>query len=136
MKTTRRKFFGFMAAAPVAAQSTAEQFVGLGPGGVLGGSVPSALGPADDIQACKTLSDFFKAFGFLPPWKIQQERERTKYVNRLDADIAGLRSVSMSAKLSIQSDRDFEKSIHEVKYGTWYDELKRWRAQNPDYRRF
>lgn len=135
MKTTRRKFFGFVAAAPVAAQSVAEKLVGLSTPSVFGhsGVVRSQVAPSDSDRPRKRLSDFYRLFGDLPEWAIRQARENSKYVHRLDTDIASFRSVSLAAKISMQSERDFQERIRNIKHGDVYDLMQKWGEENSEY---
>lgn len=115
MKLGRRSFLGMLPAAPFAAKEAAQAAVselagvsttGLaspGPHGVLDSSAP-ASDHASMIR--KVLSDR----------KLLQAleddcRADTRFVSALDPDLAANRSMSMSAKVHIQRERNFQSRL-------------------------
>lgn len=104
---SRRLFLKAMPAAPVAAQEVAKQ---AGVTEVLGAAQlppqpePLAAGP----PALKLVA--LKKSGLLPDWFWRIGRKAARANARvLDPDLAALRSVSISAKVAIQADRNFNR---------------------------
>lgn len=116
----RRGFLGLLGGAVVAGPAAAKAATdatlasaGVAPSGmVLGhGGICSGWGePIGDSNKLQKLIAFVSQKG-LPEWKERQLRDEAKHVYRLDLDIAALVSVSASAKISAQRERNFRKSV-------------------------
>jgi hypothetical protein len=117
---SRRSFFGWCAATPLAAKASADRAVAdlmkidvdgaaFGAnitGGEFGG-VPSqenAIPWKDHLKRCV---NYVNVFG-LPPEIDEIYRDQSKVVYRLDADIANKRSWSMAFKVLQQQQRNYE----------------------------
>ncbi len=103
---SRRLFLKVMPAAPMAAQDVAKQ---AGIADLLGSAVPVHGPPiASGSSAMKLVA--LKRSGLLPDWFWRTGRKAAKANARvLDPDLAALRSVSVSAKVAIQADRNFNR---------------------------
>lgn len=113
MNISRRRVFGFLAASPVAAKAAAEsaaaQLAGISMTG-FAGNIPigDATPQAGNIGyggRSEPTRAFFRTFGIPGFIRRQWERE-ARNVYRLDADLAGMRSMSLSAKLATQRRRN------------------------------
>ena len=108
MNTSRRRFFGVLAAAPAAVPVVLKEAASkLGLEGALGGSIaggasgtPAMPQPAGGNWVKKAIKNF---------WSKSSKRERAQTVEwqsrRLDPDLASLRSISPAAAYQIQRGR-------------------------------
>lgn len=110
----RRGFLTLLAAAPVAAPVVAReaaQKAGIAtlaagmPDAPYGGTTPSHPGEGDWIKdTCKRV--------FSEEWEETRREQMMTYLpHRLDPDLASSRSLSLSAALLIQRDRNIERNI-------------------------
>jgi hypothetical protein len=116
IKTTRRKFFGLVAASPLAAKKAADaaaQDLVDKSENYLGYSVPQPnyVDPIHEKRMPAKVIRKMLANG-LPDWRIEEiRRDLSHYTPKLDPDIAAKRSWSLVAKYSAQRERDFEKAV-------------------------
>ena len=119
----RRTFFGFMGgaavAAPAALKRTAEELAGLSIGRPLSagmggfGGLSSGGAPQDASSMALGLTrerNLLKLLGGLTAAQRQRLRQET-WVDRLDPDLASYASFSLSAKISMQRDRNLEARL-------------------------
>ncbi len=124
METTRRKFFGFMAAVPVGAQQAARtltQYAGEGSllsGGDIGDNACPVEASGKELEPW----DIYRTVG-LPTWKRDEIRAGST-PRRYDPDLEVLRSVSPVSKFRIQHNRNFDREIKELKQGPIIGRLK------------
>lgn len=118
----RRTFFGFMGGAavagPAALKKTAEDLAGLSTGrplsaGLGGFGFPASAPPQDAARGLLGLTherNLLKLLGGLTAAQRQRLRQET-WVDRLDPDLASYASFSLSAKISMQRDRNLEARL-------------------------
>ena len=69
----------------------------------------------------------------VPDWKQEDLREDARRNRTLDPDIAALRSVSLSVKMRMQWDRNYETLVNRAKRQTQLERMKRgWFQTNPN----
>ena len=132
MEATRRTFFGWMTATPLAAKAAADAEIGRLTAmrdvpGLGDASVELATGyPAETEPYSKRLigaADYIKAFGV--PLEVDARlRNDAKYVISLDPDIACMRSWSMSFKILCQRHRNYERSLEAITRGAKHERAK------------
>ncbi len=118
MSANRRGFLRLIAAAPVAAPVIAREaaqkagvgVVGLGVGQFATGSAGNPS-PSSSHDEREWLTGWCKRV-FSADWEAEKRREGKGWMpSRLDPDLASSRSLSLSAALRIQQDRDIERRI-------------------------
>jgi hypothetical protein len=126
---SKRSFLKFMGGAAVGGKHVAKQIAeqagvsfGTGNGGYLGCGDPSALSSGD--AGGMTLGKWLMK-NALPSWKLEEIRQNSKRVHFLDPDLAALQSFSMTAKIGIQQQRNFDRSINDLKGWAMHDEVRR-----------
>lgn len=137
MGATRRTFFGWLGAAPLAAKAAADAEIakGIGMNAINGlgdaslrlpGGAPSASGMIDEgpfIPYEKRLigaADYIKTFG-IPASVDARMRDDARYVHCLDPDIACKTSWSMSVKIMTQRQRNYERAVERIKAAGWQE---------------
>ena len=117
MDLNRRKFFGVAATSPFAARETARKLAEAAQLEASGLSVYSdSLFTSysgldfDDDSATRSLWDAIKELG-MPEWKRDDLWDDAKRSRTIDPDIASMRSVSMSAKLDMQWQRNYDRLV-------------------------
>lgn len=117
MDLNRRKFFGVAATSPFAAKETARQIAEAAQLEASGMSLYSdSLFTSysgldyDDDSTTRSLWDAIKELG-MPEWKRDDLWDDAKRSRTIDPDIASMRSVSMSAKLDMQWERNYERLV-------------------------
>lgn len=135
ISATRRTFFGFLGAAPIAAKAAADAEIakgmnltltGLGDASLrLHGGSPLVDQPSQ--EACipyeKRLigaADYVKAFG-IPASVDSRMRDDARYVHCLDPDIACKTSWSMSVKIMTQRQRNYDRAVERIKAAGWQE---------------
>lgn len=125
MKTNRRRFLGFMAAAPVAAPAIAKatveqdafQFSGLKAGrhaGFLSAGSPSPdFGIMNGIDPLTEAAKYIGKHG-IPDFKLQEIREEALRVIVIDPQIIALRSVSFGHKVNMQQRLNYEHQVRRL----------------------
>jgi hypothetical protein len=136
MQATRRTFFGWMTATPLAAKAAADAEItkltamrdvpGFGDAAVsLGDGI--AFGDEDKLpyrQRVIGAADYIKTFG-IPPAVEARLRNDAKYVHALDPDIACMRSWSMSFKIHCQRQRNYERALEAITTGAKHERAKK-----------
>lgn len=118
MKLTRRGLLRALPALPLAANqakkamagtavnSTAEAMTGWGPLGAPAyhGSVgPSRPMIGGTVSGWEWMLNYLRK-GAIPEWRREEMRREVNYSGRMDADIAGLRSVSLGHRIRMQKE--------------------------------
>ena len=116
MTPNRRMFFGLMAASPVAAQAVAQD-AQLRMAGItrLGASPIDAAAPS-------TADESFQKLGSFGEWLTKAGdglRNEAKEIRALDPDIMSFRSMSLSAKIQMQRERNYQALL--VDRRNWFD---------------
>lgn len=114
----RRSFLGLLGMAPVAAPMAAKaaieradaELVGVTLNGVAKDSMLVSVGHTERSMLAKAASVLN---GVVPDWKKRQLREEAKSVRYISPDVATLRSVSLSSKIRIQRERDYNRYLRE-----------------------
>ncbi len=134
MQATRRTFFGWMTATPLAAKAAADAEItklttmrsvpgfgdaaipldDFGPASADGGYATRLIGAAD----------YIKAFG-VPSAVERRLRNDAKYVHGLDPDIACMRAWSMSFKILCQRQRNYERALQAITAGAKHQRAKK-----------
>lgn len=135
ISATRRRFFAFAGATPLAAKAAADRAIaeasgvfhlnGLGDAsvGIAGGGPPAtgdAMGGAfvPYEKRVTGAGEYLKVFG-MPDWVEYQLRDNARYVNSLDHDLACKRSWSMSVKIAEQRQRNYRKAVERMHKSAW-----------------
>ncbi len=121
MKTSRRKFLGFIGLSPIAAKAAADElaikemlgtgvsnFGSLSPGPILN----SAGGSSSEPNWMKPLK--WLKQNKLPDWTLDQIRNDCRQVSALDPDIAAKRSWSPAVKIAEQRERNYQREVARV----------------------
>jgi hypothetical protein len=129
MQATRRKFFGLIGAAPIAAKATSDAALGRAAGvsdisGIGNGSLGLSYGaPAGDeavpyAQRIIGAADYIKMFG-VPDVMEFELRDRSRNVYCLDPDIASKSTWSMAFKITLQRQRNYERAVEQIDRSGW-----------------
>lgn len=125
----RRGFLKFFGTGAVAAPSMGQEAVKAmslpeaGASGIMSNGM--GLGPPTDaefIPAAKRLTLLRRAFnklGGLPKWKREELIRDSRYVHRMDMDIAELRSVSPVSKIRMQRQRTYDRLYQQEMEMPW-----------------
>jgi len=139
MAETRRGFLKFLgigaAAAPATLSATADRVIQGGmPIAPMGGYAGSGLiGSSPNVARPRIAREALKLMG-VPQWQKDQWRHEAKNVSVLDPDLASMRSMSLSAKIYIQQDRNYQK--HEAHFWKWWslsDARQAWHKAFGEY---
>jgi hypothetical protein len=141
MNVNRRSFFGVAVASPFAAKEAAKkaiehagQLAQMQSSGIsyhsdslyTGISTSSVNGPM------RSLWDAIRDMG-VPDWKREDIREDSRRSRTLDPDLAAMRSFSLSAKLRMQWQRNYNHLIDRALRQTQMERVKRaFFEANPD----
>jgi hypothetical protein len=140
MQATRRKFFGMVGTAPLAARGAAEavtrQLAGIGAGlsyntGVFTQPM-AAQGQAGQLLGFQKLrQEAFKRAVALPQWRGEIESilyQQYRQIGNIDPDIAVMRSFSLSAKIAFQRQRVVARALkHDVmEEPTCWQQMSQW----------
>jgi hypothetical protein len=145
MRATRRRFFGLVGAAPLAAKATTDaeiarmigagDLVGLGNASLglsYGGAPQSAPSGGPYVPYEKRLigaADYIRMFG-VPETMEFELRDRAKHICFIEPDIANKRSWSMTVKAMTQRQRNYEREVAKIERFGWMqrgrDSLKRF----------
>lgn len=136
MQTTRRTFFGWLGATPLAAKAAADAEIvkltamrhlpGLGDASLdLDNGTAGVFGDPNAPYSKRLIgaADYMKAFG-IPPAVEARLRNDAKYVHSLDPDIACKRSWSMSVKIQEQRQRNYQRSLESITTGAKHERAK------------
>lgn len=132
MRASRRGFFGFMAAAPVAGKAMAKQVVDEHAANMAGVAM-KGYGHGQFIHApvCPEHSQdnsAFKAALRIPAVREQLTPvfyERNRHVSFIDPDLASKRSFSLAAKIVYQRQRNVERDMAEWRAESTWDKIER-----------
>jgi hypothetical protein len=124
MQATRRRFFAWMGATPLAAKAAADAEIGrlaamrntngLGDASISIDDGDFHVGGRSNYQERTAgAAEYIKVFG-VPEAVETKLRNDAKYVHSLDPDIACMRSWSMSFKIHCQRQRNYERSLQEI----------------------
>lgn len=143
MKFNRRSFFGVAAASPFAAREAAKKVVEeasrlqasqMFSSGVSyhSDSIYTGISTSSVNGPMRNLWDAIRDMG-VPDWKREDLREDARRNRTLDPDIAGLRSFSLTAKMRLQWQRNYERLIDRALRQTQMERAKRaFFTENPD----
>ena len=133
MNLNRRKFFGVAAASPIAAKQAAEKVIEAAEMEMSGMSLHSdslytgLSMPSfddDDDTPMRSLWQAIKEIG-MPEWKRDDVWDDARRSRTIDPDIASLKSVSMSAKLDMQWQRNYDTIVRRAHQLEKMERLKR-----------
>jgi hypothetical protein len=122
---TRRKFFSFVGATPLAAKSALDKNIGQAiglpaiPGLGTTAGAPSAQGYSDDWTARAIGASNYVKIAGLPAVIEAEIRENARSVYYLDPDIACKRSWSMSVKIMTQRQRNYDRTVERIHRNGW-----------------
>ena len=141
MRMNRRFFLGAAAMSPLtakeAAQTAMEEATRLAQMEAAGistfaDSIPSYVPVPDPLPEKRGLWDFIRDVG-MPDWKHEDLRADARRSRTLDPDIAALKSVSLSAKMHMQWDRNYEFLVRRAMEQMQMERMKRaFFNGNPD----
>lgn len=138
MNINRRSFFGVAAVSPFAAKEAAtkaiEQAAQMEAGGfdIYGDSLYTGISTVDDDGPMRSLWDAIRDIG-IPDWKKDDLRDDARRSRTLDPDIAAMKSFSLSAKMRMQWERNYETLVRRAVEQTQMERLKRnFFRDNPD----
>jgi hypothetical protein len=127
MTLARRGFLRILGTAPVAAKMAADaealRLTGSGNPGLTGNRFAAPPGgepieePSPRVPYEETItraSDFLR-IGLVPPELLEQIRDQSRWVDRLDPDIASKVSWSLSYKFLVQRERNYERALNDMK---------------------
>lgn len=116
----RRGMLRLIGGAPFVARKAVEKLAGVVVIGERGNAIPQVpmegaqtIGNSRNLLKGRLLHTFLKKFG-LPSWKKRQIRSWARASRLLDPDIASLRSVSVSAKLRMQWERNEKRQEEDM----------------------
>lgn len=136
MQATRRTFFGWMTATPLAAKAAADAEIvkltamrdvpGFGDTAIdlTGEGVVFSEDKIPYRQRLVGAADYIKMFG-VPEAVEARLRNDAKYVHALDPDIACMRSWSMSFKIHCQRQRNYERALAAITTGAKHERAKK-----------
>ncbi len=137
MTLNRRNFLGAAAVSPFTARDLAKQVaedaqmeaanVGIYDDAIY----PGFVGDSDD-EDMRSLWDVIKEIG-MPEWKKDDLWEDARRCRTLDPDIASMRSMSLTAKMNMQWQRNYEHLVDRAHKQLKMDRLKKkFFNDNPD----
>lgn len=141
MTLNRRNFLGAAAVTPLTARDLAKQMadeaqmhaanVTVHSDSIYAGFVGDTPEPP-----MRNLWDAIKDMG-MPQWKQEDLWEDAKRCRTLDPDIAGMRSLSLSAKMNMQWKRNYDYLVERAFRQRSLDQMKRaFFSSNPDISEF
>lgn len=141
MTLSRRRMFGFLAAAPVAAKAAAQEaaagLAGMQVGGLVDARnfqavLDSSCSMPGGIPLQPVSSAIMRAVG-IPDWIKRLWQEQARHVNQIDPDIAALQSTSLAGKIAAQRARNYQTIEERFWRGlSWEDarsEADAWRKK-------
>lgn len=138
MNLNRRSFFGVAVASPFAAKEAAqkviEQAAQMDAGGIglYSDSLYTGIATSVDDGPMRSLWDAIKDIG-MPDWKKDDLREDARRSRTLDPDIAAMKSFSLSAKMRMQWERNYNTLVDRAMEQTRMERVKRaFFDANPD----
>jgi hypothetical protein len=138
MNLNRRSFFGVAVASPFAAKEAAskviEQTAQMEAGGIglYSDSLYTGIAATGDDGPMRSIWDAIKDIG-IPEWKREDLRDDARRSRTLDPDIAAMKSFSLSAKMRMQWERNYQTLIARAIAQTKMERVKRaFFDANPD----
>jgi hypothetical protein len=137
MKLDRRKFLGVAAASPLAAKEMATRAMEQAQMqasdiSMYSDSIYTGIPSPDPMPNMRSLWEALGEMG-VPDWKRDDLRDDAKRSRTLDPDIASMRSLSLSAKMRLQWDRNYDVLVERALKNTEMERLKRsFFKDNPD----
>ena len=137
MNLNRRSFFGVAAVSPMTAKDIAKRVVEeaqMSASGIsyYSDSLYTGVPISDPTPQMRSLWDVFKDVG-VPDWKRDDLKEDAKRNRTLDPDIAALKSVSLTSKMQMQWERNYERLVQRAIDQQQMARQKRsWFEANPD----
>jgi hypothetical protein len=122
MQATRRRFFSLAGATPIAAKVAADSAVlGLVVGPVENASLSLSYGGPPASVTDETpyerrvigASDYVRMFG-VPEVLEFELRDRSRHVYSIETDIANKRSWSVSVKVAVQRQRNYDREVEKI----------------------
>lgn len=137
MNINRRNFLGVAATSPLAAKEFAKkalqeaQMQATG-ANLFSDSIYTDVYVPDPTPNMRSLWEAISEMG-VPDWKREDLREDAKRNRTLDPDIASMHSMSLSAKMRTQWNRNYDKLVNRAINQTRMEKLKRsFFEANPD----
>lgn len=138
MNLNRRSFFGVAVASPFAAKEAAskviEQAAQMEAGGIglYSDSLYTGIAATGDDSPMRSIWDAIKDVG-IPEWKREDLRDDARRSRTLDPDIAVMKSFSLSAKMRMQWERNYQTLVDRAIAQTKMERVKRaFFDANPD----
>lgn len=137
MKLSRRGFLGAAAASPLAAKDMVKKVTEqaqMEAAGIsyYGDSMYSGITGTDIEPPMRSIWDAMAQIG-IPEWKKIDLREDARRSRTLDPDIASMRSLSLSAKMRKQWDRNYDQLIERAMKQSNLERMKKvFFETNPD----
>ena len=138
MNLNRRSFFGVAVASPFAAKEAAskviEQAAQMEAGGIglYTDSLYTGIAATGDDSPMRSIWDAIKDVG-IPEWKREDLRDDARRSRTLDPDIAVMKSFSLSAKMRMQWERNYQTLVDRAIAQTKMERVKRaFFDANPD----
>lgn len=138
MNLNRRSFFGVAVASPFAAKEAAskviEQAAQMEAGGIglYSDSLYTGIAATGDDGPMRSIWDAIKDIG-IPEWKREDLRDDARRSRTLDPDIASMKSFSLSAKMRMQWERNYQTLVDRAVAQTKMERVKRaFFDANPD----
>ncbi len=137
MKLDRRKFLGVAAASPLAAKEVATRAMEQAQMqateiSTFSDSIYTGIPSPDPMPNMRSLWEAIGELG-VPEWKRDDLRDDARRSRTLDPDIASMRSLSLSAKMRRQWDRNYDVLVERALQVTEMEKLKRsFFKSNPD----
>ena len=138
MNVNRRSFFGVAVASPFAAKEAAkkaiEQAATLQSSGVsyYNDSIYTGISTSSVNGPMRSLWEAIRDMG-VPDWKREDLREDSRRSRTLDPDLAAMKSFSLSAKMRMQWQRNYNLLIERALRQTQMERVKRtFFEANPD----
>lgn len=129
MKLDRRNFLGVAATSPFAAKEIAKKALEeaqMQASGIssYSDSIYTGVHVPDPSPSMRSLWEAIQDLG-IPDWKREDLREDARRNRTLDPDIASLRSLSLSAKMRKQHERNYNILVRRALRQTELEKLKR-----------
>lgn len=141
MNINRRSFLGVAASSPLAAKEIAQKAMEAAQNGsfmpstgisTYSDSLYTSTYVPDVSHDMRSLWDAIKDLG-IPDWKREDLREDAKRSRTLDPDIASMRSLSLSAKMQKQWDRNYDVLVEKALQAPELERMKKlFFETNPD----
>ncbi len=138
MNLNRRSFFGVAVASPFAAKEVAKQAIeqasAMQASGVsyYSDSLYTGISTSSVGGPMRSLWEAVRDMG-VPDWKREDLREDARRSRTLDPDIAAMKSFSLSAKMRMQWQRNYELLVDRALRQTQMERVKRaFFEANPD----